>query len=169
VDDYAIEDLMRLSGYSARGIRHYIQLGLLARPKLAGSATRYSRETLGRLAAIRFWRDKDGVSVRRIKRELRALEPEEVEVWANDLDPVESADTSPVVEAPAQGQAEAPLTAQLESVERWVRVPLVRGLDLVMREGAGAEVVELAREIQQKYGAVHLPDPAATGRAVTEG
>jgi hypothetical protein len=65
--DYSLDDLAALSGYSARGIRHYIQLGLLTRPKNAARATRYSRETLGRLAAIRHSRDQEGRSVNQVR------------------------------------------------------------------------------------------------------
>jgi DNA-binding transcriptional MerR regulator len=150
VDDYALEDLVRLSGYSARGIRHYIQLGLLARPKVAGRATRYSRETLGRLSAIRVWRDKDGLSVPRIKRELRKLEASEVQSWADELEfPEGPAPMS--VGALAPPQIDSP-SATLVG-DRWVRLPLVPGLDLVLREVTGEDVVKLAQEIQAKYGA----------------
>jgi DNA-binding transcriptional MerR regulator len=100
VDDYDIDDLVRLSGYSARGIRHYITNRLLPRPKLAGNATRYTRGTLGCLAAIRALRDKDGLSIARIKRLLRGLTPEELEDWACELDPPEGT------------IGEAPLTVQ---------------------------------------------------------
>lgn len=92
-----IDDLVSLSGYSSRGIRHSITKGLLPRPKLAGSATRYSRETLGRLAAIRVWRDEDKLSLTRIKRELRQLTEEEVEDWACKLDPPEGKIGDPVI------------------------------------------------------------------------
>ncbi len=154
MEDYALEDLVRLSGYSARGIRHYIQLGLLARPKVAGRATRYPRETLGRLSAIRAWRDKDGMPVRRIKRELRKLEPAEVQWWADELE-------FPLGPAPMEIGALAPPHADSPSAtlvgEGWVRLPLVPGLDLVMRDIAGEEVLRLAQAIQANYGAgAHL-------------
>ncbi len=152
--DYSLEDLVRLSRYSARGIRHYIQLGLLARPKLAGPATRYTRETLGRLAAIRVWRENDGIAVRRVKRLLRALPPEDVEAWANQLDPGEGKEVVPFLPRTVIAPSPPPALSRkgLVVAEGWVRVPLVRGLDLVLRDGAGEEVVQMAREIQGRYG-----------------
>ncbi len=152
--DYSLGDLVSLSGYSARGIRHYIQLGLLSRPTVAARATRYPRETLGRLAAIRAWRD-EGVRVHRVKRALKALPPDELEAWANQLDP-DPATLPPQPPPPlaiAPPVPVAPSLPPLVTAERWVRVPLAPGLELMMREGAGEDVVRLAQEFQARYRA----------------
>jgi DNA-binding transcriptional MerR regulator len=87
VKEYSLADLMRLSGYSSRRIRQFIKIGLLGRPKFAGVRTMYSRETLGRLSAIMAWRRENGLGSPQIKREMRALTLEEVENWAEMLDP----------------------------------------------------------------------------------
>jgi hypothetical protein len=104
---------------------------------------------LGRLAAIRFWRTQEGLAVRQIKREVRALTPEQVERWASKVDPIDG--TAPrdgyVILAPRPIAIPGPLVTS----ERWVRVPLVPGLDLVMREDAGEAIAQLAREIQARY------------------
>jgi DNA-binding transcriptional MerR regulator len=139
MEDYSMDDLVRLSGSSARAIRYYIQRGLLSRPTLAGRATRYSRETLGRLAFIRHLRDDEDLALKHIKRGVREFAPGESEYWASRLDP--GADAEPLALPP---DAAAPLAV----AERWGRVPLAPGLDLVLRDGASAEVVQLAAEIQ---------------------
>jgi DNA-binding transcriptional MerR regulator len=173
VKDYSLADLSRHTGYSARRIRQYIQSGLLPRPKLAGSRTRYSREALGRLAAILAWR-KDGLGSPQIKREVRALAPSKVEEWAALYDPeAPSEDADAKAEAEAGQKSSSPATMPAPTApgpsappappsplvvgERWVRVPLVPGLDLMMLEGSGELVARLAHEIQAKY--------RATGRA----
>ena len=158
VKDYSLADLVRLTGYSDRRIRQYIESGHLPRPKLAGSQTRYSREALGRLSAILVWRKKDKLGSAQVARTVRALTPEEIEDWAEMLDP----ETPPESGAPPEPadeaqssmeEATAASTAPLILGERWVRVLLVPGLELMMREGSGELVERLAREIQMKYRA----------------
>jgi DNA-binding transcriptional MerR regulator len=161
VKEYSLADLMRLSGYSSRRIRQFIKIGLLGRPKFAGVRTMYSRETLGRLSAIMAWRRENGLGSPQIKREMRALTLEEVENWAEMLDPEPDEESAtpepppaaaPVLPAPTNAQPREPARDLLIG-ERWVRVPLVPGLDLTMLEGSGELVVRLAREIQAKYQA----------------
>jgi DNA-binding transcriptional MerR regulator len=146
VNDYGMDDLVRLTGYSGRGIRHYIQNHLIPRPKFSGSATRYPRETLGRLAVIRAWR-REGMSIYWVKRNLKGLTAEELELWACDLDPPEGA----LPEATVQEREIAP-GRSLTTAEQWSRVPIAAGLDLMMRNDAPDAVVQLAQEIQAKYG-----------------
>jgi hypothetical protein len=160
---YSLKDLARLSGIPARSIRGYIQQGVLKRPRHAGPATSYDRETLGQLAMIRDKRREHGAVEYDILTEwVRALDADEIEAWAEELDPLEPAEDEPTI-ANANVPATPPLTATahapptptapLEIAERWFRVPLVPGLELMMLEGSGDLVKRLASEIQGKYRA----------------
>src|SRR5580704_7201413 len=139
---YSLRDLARLSGIPARSIRGYIQQGILESPRHAGPATRYDRATLGLLAAIRQIRREHGaLPYELLKRELRELDADSIERWAEEIDPLQpvenvlptptaSAPSTPPAPAPASPQATpSPIeTALLETAERWHRVPLVPGL-----------------------------------------
>jgi DNA-binding transcriptional MerR regulator len=150
-----MDDLVTLTGIPARTIRSYIQRGLLQRPRFAAGATTYDRVTLGLLGAIRRGRSEHQMLHVTIKAKLRTLTPEQIEAWAEEFDPLREPDEdeeTPPLEAPlppSPAPAASPMIA-----ERWCRVPLVPGLDLMMREGSSALVARLAREIQEKYGAL---------------
>jgi DNA-binding transcriptional MerR regulator len=148
-----MSDLARLTGIPGRTIRSYIEAGLLPKPRFASNATAYSRETLGLLGVIRRARDEHRMTLTGIKPKLRAMTPEQVEEWAEELDPTSQA--SEGVEAPAPVRTSAaPAPAAplpLDASERWLRVALIPGLELMMREGSGELVARLAREIQTKY------------------
>jgi DNA-binding transcriptional MerR regulator len=155
---YSLKDLARLTGIPARSIRGYIQQGVLESPRHAGPATSYDRETLGLLGAIRHARREHGaVAYVTLKAKLRALDADEIEAWAEELDPLPAVgdDEPTIANTPATPPvtATSPSTGPLETAERWVRVPLVPGLELMMLEGSGELVSRLAREIQGKYRA----------------
>jgi DNA-binding transcriptional MerR regulator len=155
---YSIDDLVTLTDLSARSVRHYIKLHLVPRPPLAGSATRYPRATLGMLNALATWRRDSGLFLADAKRRLRALTPDEIEAWAEKVDPTaapeEDVATLEAAELPsAASTAPASAGAGLALGERWVEVPLLAGLRLMLREGSGAMTARIAEEIQAKYGA----------------
>jgi DNA-binding transcriptional MerR regulator len=164
VKTYSMDELIALTNFSARTVRHYIGLRMIAKPVLAGSATRYPRETLGKLQAIRECRQSQKITIHGIKRALRALTAEEIENWAWEVDPNEPPAPPPVTVAmvvappapavsPAPEVKPLPVEEGLELGEKWVQVPLVPGLLLMMREGAGEMTARMAREIQKKYRA----------------
>ncbi|WP_219842661.1 MerR family transcriptional regulator [Desulfobulbus oralis] len=49
----SLDELCRLTGFSKRTVRYYIQLGLVSRPIGEARAAKYSREHLGQLLRIR--------------------------------------------------------------------------------------------------------------------
>jgi hypothetical protein len=142
-------------------------MGLVPRPKQAGSRTRYSREALGRLLAIAKLRREDKESTPTVDSVLRDLTDEEVEAYAEEGDPL----TSIVAMAPAplpqaavrenelQGTALVPLPSvaaapllPARTPPRWLRVSLIPGLELMVHEGGGELVARLAQEIVARYG-----------------
>ncbi len=168
---YSMDELVALTGIPARTIRHYIKEGLLPKTRYASNATTYSRETLGLLGAILQLRRGKGVSIPVHARKLRALPPDDVEALAEELDPqaqddegeeltvatTATATATPAATATATATATPTATATLETAERWLRVPLLPGLDLMLLDGSGDVVTRIAHEIQSRYRATAKP------------
>jgi DNA-binding transcriptional MerR regulator len=160
--DYSLAELERLTGYSGRRIRQYMKAGCIKAPELAGSRTRYSRDTLGRLVFIAELR-KGRVSVREVKEVVRELTEGEIQAWAESVDPVlpvlypvqpPVATPPPVVAAAAPVvAAAAPVAALPVGGQRWIRFGLVPGLELLLLEDGGELATRLAEEIRAKYQA----------------
>ncbi len=68
-----MDELCRLTGFSKRTVRYYIQLGLVSRPIGEARAAKYSREHLGQLLRIREL-STAGVSLERIREVLAGEE-----------------------------------------------------------------------------------------------
>lgn len=68
-----MDELCRLTGFSKRTVRYYIQLGLVSRPIGEARAAKYSREHLGQLLRIREL-STAGVSLERIREVLAGAE-----------------------------------------------------------------------------------------------
>lgn len=68
-----MDELCRLTGFSKRTVRYYIQLGLVSRPIGEARAAKYSREHLGQLLKIREL-STAGVSLERIREVLAGEE-----------------------------------------------------------------------------------------------
>ena len=165
--DYSLADLQKLTGYSGRAIARYIAMGLVPRPKQAGSRTRYSREALGRLLAIAKLRREDKKGTPTVDYVLRDLTDEEVEAYAEAGDPLRSTVATAPVPLPQtavrENDLQTPALVPSPSVaatpllpacptQRWLRISLIPGLELMVHEGGGDLVARLAREIVARYG-----------------
>ncbi len=168
--DYSLAELSKLTGYSDRTIRRYVDLGLVPAPKRDGRMARFTREHLGRFWAIACRRREDRWGSPDVRDELQEMTLEEALEWADKRDPLApsaaplassplaSTSVSPqptaaaTIATPAEPTPGAPGAALAEPL-RWGRIPLLPGMDLVVREGASEIVVRLAREIVAKYGA----------------
>jgi hypothetical protein len=167
--DYSLADLQRLTSYSSRNIYRYMDMGLVPRPRHAGSQTRYSRHALGRLLAIAKLRREDKYDTADVEDALRALTDEEAEAYAEACDPLRpvAVATPPApTPKPAPRDVDAgPVSIELSGPtaptpappagvpQRWVRIALVPGLELMVYEGGGELVARLAQEIVTKYAA----------------
>ncbi|HDQ99273.1 MAG TPA: MerR family transcriptional regulator [candidate division WOR-3 bacterium] len=63
---FSLEELCRLTGFTRRTVRYYIQLGLVDRPEGAGRGARYRPRHLEQLIAAHTWR-RAGLSLERIR------------------------------------------------------------------------------------------------------
>lgn len=139
---YSMSDLEAQTGYSPRGVRHLTARGLLPKTKYGGNQTRYSVEVLLRLLAIKKMRVEQKVQLAQIKTALRNITLEQlaafVGVWPEG------------VARPAPALA----GAALGPPERWLRVPLAPGLELMVRDG-DARVEQLAASMRMAFAAMH--------------
>ena len=151
---YTIKQLVSASGYPERSIRHYILEGMLPRPPYRGKDTVYSDLHLIRLRAI--------TKLRREQKTMHRLEPlrawfkaksgEEIESFVTGV-PLALPAPAPPPEPPPPAPAPTPASELPLSSERWLHLPLVPGMVLLVKEGAPAIVTRLAAEIREKYGA----------------
>ena len=153
-----MSELVELSHLSPRTVRGYMLRGMIPRPEAGGALTKYSRETLGRLGVILQLRE-EGLSLAAIQKD---FEEHDFESYAELLDPLEPEPAScrapslpalvpRAVPSPATPATPGSRAASDGIGERWVRVELVPGLDLMLREGASDLAQRLASEIGQKY------------------
>lgn len=73
IKTFPLDELCRLTGFTRRTVRYYIQLGLVSRPIGEARAARYSREHLGQLLRIREL-SAAGISLERIREVLSGKE-----------------------------------------------------------------------------------------------
>lgn len=153
-EGWSLRELSALSGLSARNIRAYLLREIVPRATFHASATRYDRRQLLSLLALRRLRESERLPLARIRSRLESLSPAELEAFA-------TAELTPGALANALGLA-APATAPTPTdsevrpspadfrtpLPRWTRVELALGLELHVRDDAGAATVELARRIQ---------------------
>lgn len=132
----SIHELSERTGVAPRTIRCYIAWRMLPRVDVRGRATRYGREHFVRLLFIKRALDNGGgrgwIRAELRKRSLESLE-EELGLVAPPTGPSHAAEDA------------------LVAAERWARVPLLPGLDLVLRDDAAPMVRRIAREIQRAY------------------
>ncbi len=136
---YSPADITRLTGFSSRTVRYYVELGLIAGPKLRGPGARYTREQLVRLLAIKHLHETERLRLDAIKRRLSKLSLAEIEAL---LPP-----------PPAPPSAETPAPAPPVPYVRWDYIELIPGLELRVRSDAGPVLRRLAQEIHMQYGA----------------
>jgi DNA-binding transcriptional MerR regulator len=155
-----IHALVKRTGIDARTIRRYAERGLIPRPDFAGKKTRYTHEHLVRLLAIRkLYETSAQLSV--IQAELAKRSFAELEVLVGLAAPAEADKPVEVVAAPAPRDASATAIAPpasrgsasdfMSKGERWRKVALLPGLELMMREDATEFVRKVAREIEERY------------------
>jgi DNA-binding transcriptional MerR regulator len=125
-------------GMTARTVRYYTAQGILPAPQFRGSATRYVREHLIHLAAIRHLQRDRRYSLAAIRQHLAPLSAVELEGLAAVVLPefAEPPAAAPPAVTPAQSASDA-----------WHRLTLVPGLEIHLHAAASSEVRALAQGI----------------------
>jgi DNA-binding transcriptional MerR regulator len=163
---WSLRELASLSGTSARSLRLYLQRGLVRRPPFKGSATRYQRDELLQVLAIRRLRESERLELQKIGARLRSLSAAELETFATEnirpgaLAAALGIQTREVPSATAAG-SKASLSPH---VPRWARIELALGLELHVREDASARVLELARRLHDLAVSEYSPSNREAGR-----
>jgi DNA-binding transcriptional MerR regulator len=159
---WSLRELAGLSGVAVRTIRMYLQRGVLPPPPFMGSATRYQRQHLVRLLAIRRLRVDEKLTLDAIRTRLAALSSEQLETLATANLPAGPlfAALGNVTAPPATARPVRPSISP--HLPRWVRIELALGLELHVRNDASVEVIELARRLRETCSASieREPEPA---------
>jgi DNA-binding transcriptional MerR regulator len=138
LEGFTAAELGAKVGVSARTVRYYTAQHVLPAPQFRGAATRYLREHLVHLAAIRYLQRERRCSLDTIRRQLEPLPAADLERLAAALLP-ELASPPPAPASPAMPALPAP--------DAWYRITILPGLEIHVHAAASAEVQSLARSI----------------------
>jgi DNA-binding transcriptional MerR regulator len=167
-------ELYPLVGFTPRTVREYVRRGFLTRPVFRGRATRYQRQQVIRLLAIKLLRAEHfNIHANTMLAHLERFNPEELEAWvlarpmsahirealAQDaLARGAGTATSPSAAAsPALAfQAQPPIAAvkyPTLSDAGWEHSPLLPGLQLSLRSDAGSAAQKAFEHLQTEFRA----------------
>ncbi len=153
-DGLTMDELIaRVGNISPRGVRYYIQRGLLPRPVLRGPSTVYPAECVVRVRAIHRLQAA-GLSLDEVARRLAGVDLDAIGRIAEGLPPEKPAPPAEPSPAPAP-------PARKPGGGLWVRWELVPGLELTMSEGADEATRALAEalrdEVARRRGVGYSP------------
>jgi len=136
-------------GVGARTVRFYLAERLLPPAVFRGRATRYLREHLLRLAAIRELQRTERLALPALRRRLAALPggalEQLAEAFLREQGPASTASV-------AQPHIAAPAPAPTGSVAaRWQRFTLLPGLELHLSADAGPRALRIANELAAPF------------------
>jgi hypothetical protein len=167
----SMKDLAAESGYPERSIRQYVLEGFLPRPPYHGKDTVYSEAHLTGLRAITKLRTEHKMHrLAPLRAWFSGKSAEQIEAFVTGvpiappatpaMPPAAPPPPPPPAPEPARNEAAeledlASLVSDVteEEGERWLHIPLVPGMMLLVRDGAPEVVQRLAGEIRGKYGA----------------
>ncbi len=141
-----LEELAAEAQVAPRTVRYYVQRGLLPAPAFHGRDTRYGRDHLLRLLAIKRLQQA-GLPLDAIEARLAGASEKELERLGSkasievELPPVAIPPRPPGPRAPTPSSA----------AERWERFALAKGLELHVKGDASAAVRRIAREILDQH------------------
>jgi len=140
-----------------RLLKRWLEMGIVPRPPFRGVATRYERQQLVWVLAVRRLQAMDPVPLPTIKQRLTAMSGERVEALAREGCPTGAAAEALGLAHPAStvatpdgavAGAAAELPGGGPGVGRWTRFDLGLGLELSVRDDARPEMRALAARIR---------------------
>jgi DNA-binding transcriptional MerR regulator len=164
--------LAKLAAVSVQTVKRYVRHGLLAPVPFRGTATRYPRDYLVRLLALRYWRADGSKTLAELRRRLDAVTFAEMQTWVTSH-PL-SADTAAELHSDtvsAHGAQAQPGTSvssssnPLESpdallqmpAESWQRWTLMPGLELHLKTDAAPITRGLAARLCRAFASFVSP------------
>ncbi|HEX2730156.1 MAG TPA: MerR family transcriptional regulator [Polyangiaceae bacterium] len=151
-EGWRIADLAQLTGLSPRLITHYVATHLVEAPEFHASDTRYQRVHLLRLLAVRPLKAQ-GLKIAALRARLNDWGAPGVEEFVRGL-PLSDVVRRALgwVEAPKLSPQPDPAVAVIG--ERWQRVVILPGLELLLRDDARPIVREVAARVLEQFQAL---------------
>lgn len=152
---WTLVELAQITATRERMLKRWLEVELVPRPPFRGVATRYGRQQLVWVLAVRRMQATDPAPLRTIKERLMAMPGERVEAMAREACPPGAAAealglgrrANPAVGATNASEPVAELPASGPGIGRWTRFELRLGLELGIRDDASPEVRALAARI----------------------
>jgi len=152
---WTLAELARMTATGERLLKRWLEMEIVPRPPFRSVATRYGRQQLVWVLAVRRMQATAPAPLSKIKARLIAMPGERVEALAREACPpgaaAEALGLGPaakqVVGAPKASGPDAELPAGGPGVGRWTRIELGLGLELGVRDDASPEMRALAARI----------------------
>jgi DNA-binding transcriptional MerR regulator len=168
-EGFFVRDLAQLAGVSIQTVKRYVRHGLLAPVPFYGTATRYPRDYLVRLLALRYWRADGSKTLAELRRRLDSVAFPEMQTWV--MSHPLPAETAAALRGEGGTQAEqdtraaqasasasssansldspdASLQLPAESFQRWTLMP---GLELHLKTDAAPITRQLALRLCRAF------------------
>ena len=154
---YDVATLARLAGIMPRTVRDYVRAKVIPKPPARGPATRYGDEHLVRIRAARYLLSRDRMTLAEVRARFAKMTLAQIEALVPRWEAPDAAPVEPVAPSPGGHVApDAPNDAATANTgplgDRWERVELFPGLELLMRSGSAPFIERIAREIRDRYG-----------------
>jgi hypothetical protein len=168
-EGFLVRDLARLAGVAVPTVKRYVKHGLLAPVPFYGTATRYPRDYLVRVLALRYWRAAGSKTLAELRRRLDGVTWTEMESWvlshplapdtAAELRKMTSGTASATSVRPAQISTPMAATNSFEGLdalqqvaaEGWQRLTLMPGLELHLKGDAAPLTRNLATRLCKAF------------------
>jgi DNA-binding transcriptional MerR regulator len=171
-EGFLARDLARLAGVAVPTLKRYIKHGLLAPVRFYGTATRYPRDYLVRVLALRYWRAAGSKTLAELRRRQDSATLDEMHAWvlSHPLAPDAAAELRklPPGDAATKAQASASATAAANALEgadallqvpaeAWKRWTLMPGLELHLKTDAAPLTRNLAVRLCRAFASFIAP------------
>lgn len=151
---WTLAELARLAEISPRTITEYLAAGLLTPPEFRGPATRYRREHLLRLMAIREAKIDGHKRLKAVKLKLEGMGNREVESWLAARRIPEPARAALGFSGSAPPDAPGAETPSTPPMQHWKTLELMPGLELSLRTDSGPVVMKVANYLYHHVAAL---------------
>jgi DNA-binding transcriptional MerR regulator len=154
---WLLAELAELAQTPASTVRYYVQQRLLRPIERRGTATRYERREFLRLLAFLRLKSDDTLTLAEKKRKLEAMGDEKIEQWLRSGPLPEKAaqalglDATMGTPATALQARDVIIDTAHVVLERWQRITLLPGLDLMLNEDAKQAARITAQRIIAEY------------------
>ncbi len=154
---WLLAELARLTEIPETTLRYYCAQKLIRPIQRRGTATRYGRNDLMLLLGLSQLKNDEVSTLADKKRKLEAMGPAELERWLQEKSlPDEAARAlgfkiTPVPSTESTTAAAGGFGLRDERFEQWQRIPLLAGLDLMLRADANTAARLAAQRIYEQY------------------